>query len=134
MLRCSVHICIVVFVYAHTLRYNALNLQLITASPFRSTSPTRAVDPTTPESHGEARALYNFTPRNPRELPMHKGDRLQLVRRVDANWWEGRTATGELGIFPTNYVTVVKEPGAGAFFACGCYPVGHAVSYHSPAG
>ncbi|XP_062995001.1 vinexin isoform X2 [Elgaria multicarinata webbii] len=61
--------------------------------------------------YGEAVAQYNFKGDLPVELSFRKGERICLVRRVDGNWYEGRiSGTNRQGIFPANYVQVVKEP------------------------
>ncbi|XP_044293397.1 vinexin isoform X2 [Varanus komodoensis] len=61
--------------------------------------------------YGEAVAQYNFKGDLPVELSFRKGERICLVRRVDDNWYEGRiSGTNRQGIFPANYVQVVKEP------------------------
>ena len=44
-----------------------------------------------------------------RYVVMFQGDRIQLIRRVDENWFEGRNADKQ-GIFPSSYVDVAKEP------------------------
>ena len=38
-----------------------------------------------------------------------QGERVILIRRVDDNWYEGRSQ-GRQGIFPVNYVEVLREP------------------------
>ncbi|XP_072835262.2 vinexin [Pogona vitticeps] len=61
--------------------------------------------------YGDAVAQYNFKGDLPVELSFRKGERICLVRRVDGNWYEGRiSGTSRQGIFPANYVQVVKEP------------------------
>ncbi|XP_061449327.1 vinexin isoform X2 [Rhineura floridana] len=61
--------------------------------------------------YGEAVAQYNFKGDLAVELSFRKGERICLVRRVDGNWYEGRiSGTNRQGIFPANYVQVVKEP------------------------
>ncbi|XP_053125726.1 vinexin [Hemicordylus capensis] len=61
--------------------------------------------------YGEAVTQYNFKGDLPVELSFRKGERICLVRRVDGNWYEGRVSgTSRQGIFPANYVQVVKEP------------------------
>ncbi|XP_076458554.1 LOW QUALITY PROTEIN: uncharacterized protein LOC143292252 [Babylonia areolata] len=57
---------------------------------------------------GKARALFNFTAQNPRELSFRKNDIIFLLRQVDKNWFEGEKF-GVVGIFPTNYVEVVTS-------------------------
>lgn len=61
--------------------------------------------------YGEALAQYSFKGDLAVELSFRKGERICLVRRVDENWYEGRiSGTSRQGIFPANYVQVVKEP------------------------
>ncbi|KAM6106807.1 vinexin [Pterocles gutturalis] len=61
--------------------------------------------------YGEALALYGFRGELPVELSFRKGERMSLVRRVDAHWYEGRIpGTSRQGIFPASYVQVLKEP------------------------
>ncbi|XP_077162486.1 vinexin isoform X2 [Paroedura picta] len=61
--------------------------------------------------YGEALAQYNFKGDLQVELSFRKGERICLVRRVDENWYEGRiSGTSRQGIFPANYVQVLKEP------------------------
>ncbi|XP_060106726.1 vinexin isoform X1 [Heteronotia binoei] len=61
--------------------------------------------------YGEAVAQYNFKGDLQVELSFRKGERICLVRRVDQNWYEGRiSGTSRQGIFPANYVQVLKEP------------------------
>ncbi|GFR98946.1 sorbin and SH3 domain-containing protein 1 [Elysia marginata] len=57
---------------------------------------------------GKAKALYNFTAQNPRELSFRKGDTLYLLRQIDKNWFEGEHH-GRAGIFPVNYVEVLTS-------------------------
>jgi hypothetical protein len=58
---------------------------------------------------GTAEAKYNFSPQTSKELELKKGDRVTLIRRVDDNWYEGRLGQRQ-GIFPCNYVEVLREP------------------------
>ncbi|XP_048825939.1 vinexin-like isoform X3 [Brienomyrus brachyistius] len=59
---------------------------------------------------GEAVARYNFTAETNVELPLRKGERVTLLRRVDQNWYEGKIAeTDRKGIFPVSYVNVIQK-------------------------
>ncbi|XP_052235392.1 uncharacterized protein LOC127847484 isoform X10 [Dreissena polymorpha] len=58
--------------------------------------------------HGKAKGLFNFTAQNNRELTFRKGDILYLIRKVDANWFEGEI-NGCVGIFPVNYVEILTS-------------------------
>ncbi|XP_033746573.1 uncharacterized protein LOC117331777 isoform X4 [Pecten maximus] len=57
---------------------------------------------------GKAKALYNFSSQNPRELGFRKGDVVYLIRQIDKHWFEGERH-GRRGIFPINYVEVVTS-------------------------
>ncbi|KAK3089502.1 hypothetical protein FSP39_004125 [Pinctada imbricata] len=61
------------------------------------------------QSEGQARAKYNFTGQTNVELSLRKGEMITLLRRVDDNWFEGRSG-GRQGIFPVAYVEVMREP------------------------
>uniref|UniRef100_A0A452HMJ8 Uncharacterized protein n=1 Tax=Gopherus agassizii TaxID=38772 RepID=A0A452HMJ8_9SAUR len=79
-------------------------------------SPTEVPKPIKPPTiqvleYGEALAQYNFKGDLAVELSFRKGERICLVRKVDENWYEGRiSGTNRQGIFPANYVQVLKEP------------------------
>ncbi|PAA68927.1 hypothetical protein BOX15_Mlig003884g1 [Macrostomum lignano] len=60
---------------------------------------TKAATPT-------CRALFAFTADNNTELAFDEGDVIQLVSRVDDNWYEGELK-GNRGFFPVNYVDVI---------------------------
>ncbi|XP_075533677.1 uncharacterized protein LOC142566721 isoform X2 [Dermacentor variabilis] len=58
---------------------------------------------------GLARAKFNFSAQTPAELSLFRGETVVLVRRVDANWYEGRMGT-KRGICPAAYLEVISEP------------------------
>lgn len=58
---------------------------------------------------GLARAKFNFSAQTPAELSFFRGETVVLVRRVDANWYEGRMGT-KRGICPAAYLQVISEP------------------------
>ncbi|KAI9527712.1 hypothetical protein NQZ68_027802 [Dissostichus eleginoides] len=61
--------------------------------------------------YGEAVALFNFNADLPVELSFRKGEVINVTRRVDDKWLEGRiSGTNRSGIFPSNYVQVNKMP------------------------
>lgn len=62
----------------------------------------------TPEPRLVARALYNFIGQSPRELTFRRGDLIFVRRQVDKNWYEGEH-NAMLGLFPFNYVEVIKQ-------------------------
>ncbi|XP_071821638.1 guanine nucleotide exchange factor VAV3-like isoform X2 [Apostichopus japonicus] len=56
-----------------------------------------------------ARALYDFSARDIRELSLQKGDLVQVTIRPpsDRGWWKGRLHSKE-GYFPASYVEVIN--------------------------
>lgn len=58
---------------------------------------------------GLARAKFNFSAQTPAELSLFRGETVVLVRRVDANWYEGRVGT-KRGICPAAYLQIISEP------------------------
>jgi len=48
------------------------------------------------------RALYDFTAEDSTELPLRKGDVINIIKKGD-DWWEGE-CNGRRGLFPGNYV------------------------------
>lgn len=57
-----------------------------------------------------ARVIHDFIAENPIELTIRRGEVIQVLSKVDpatgapCDWWQGRSATGVIGIFPANYV------------------------------
>ncbi|XP_066570557.1 vinexin isoform X2 [Amia ocellicauda] len=61
--------------------------------------------------YGEAVAQFNFSADLPVELSFRKGEHICVTRRVDDSWLEGKiSGTTRSGIFPANYVQVIKMP------------------------
>ncbi|KAM5248655.1 SH3 domain-containing protein 21 [Ctenodactylus gundi] len=57
-------------------------------------------------SHPETyRALFDYQPEAPDELPLQRGDEVKVLRKTteDKGWWEGE-CRGRRGVFPDNFV------------------------------
>ncbi|KAJ2891251.1 hypothetical protein IWW38_003704, partial [Coemansia aciculifera] len=62
------------------------------------------------------RTIYRFNADEEGELPMDRGDIVEVTDRIDDGWWQGRLVhsvsgaqLGEIGIFPSNYTEDCEE-------------------------
>lgn len=58
---------------------------------------------------GLAKARYAFQAENDKELSFRKNEMITLLRKLDANWYEGEIED-RIGIFPVAYIEVLKHP------------------------
>ncbi|KAK9696804.1 Peroxisomal membrane protein PAS20 [Basidiobolus ranarum] len=61
-----------------------------------------------------ARAMYDFNGDNNVELSLKRGDVIAVLSKTDLNgqpsdWWRGRLRSGQVGIFPSNYVEILDK-------------------------
>ena len=54
-------------------------------------------------------AAFDFEPQEEGELRLRKGDKITVLDKSDQNWWRGRNAQNQEGMFPVPYV---KEEGS----------------------
>ncbi|KAI9501290.1 hypothetical protein BX070DRAFT_194729, partial [Coemansia spiralis] len=54
------------------------------------------------------RSIYKFHANEIGELPMEKGDIVEVVERIDDGWWKGKLV-GKTGLFPANYTEDCNE-------------------------
>ncbi len=65
------------------------------------------------------RALYDFQGQGPQELTFKKGDLVAVLQKVNNEWWRGRLQNAQIGLFPSNYVEIVRKKEDGGSMASG---------------
>lgn len=94
-----------------------------TLSVASSAQPTAAATPLTPDgpavSHARSEeiveALYDFEPHEKTDLGLRPGMKIAVYEHLNEHWWRGRDlASGQEGVFPTNYVRVLPQRAADA--------------------
>ncbi|KAI7904388.1 Peroxin 13, N-terminal region-domain-containing protein [Cokeromyces recurvatus] len=59
-----------------------------------------------------ARVIHNFIAESPIELDLRQGEMIHVLSKVDpatglvSEWWQGRNAHGDIGVFPANFVQI----------------------------
>jgi len=53
-------------------------------------------------------ALYKYQPQNPDELSLEKGCVINVISKLDSDWWTGEL-NGQTGLFPSNYVAPLSS-------------------------
>ena len=53
--------------------------------------------------------LYDFETPAPDEIALRAGEVITVLECDDGGWWRGEKASGEVGLFPFNYVSLLKE-------------------------
>lgn len=73
---------------------------------------------------GGKRALvqYDYEKAEDNEIELHEGEHVTDIEMVDEDWWMGRNAAGETGLFPSNYVELVEDGGDSHHEAAGPAP------------
>ncbi|CAL1712731.1 unnamed protein product [Somion occarium] len=79
-----------------------------------SVSGNNTRGPRTSQGSGKfVRGLYNYQAQGPDELSLREGERIELTggpnggQNYADGWWEGVDASGNKGIFPSNYVEAI---------------------------
>jgi hypothetical protein len=65
-----------------------------------------ATAPTAPKE--ECKAIASYQAAAGHEVSIQVGESIKVVRKHPSGWWEGITASGEAGWFPSTYVTDVR--------------------------
>ncbi|GFQ87681.1 sorbin and SH3 domain-containing protein 1 [Trichonephila clavata] len=71
--------------------------------------PEHASTPVKSVIEGTSKVRYDFTAQTSVELSVKKGDIVNLIRKVDSNWYECRF-NNKKGIIPASYLQVLQEP------------------------
>jgi hypothetical protein len=62
-----------------------------------------------------ARAIYNYEPEHPDDLPLRAGEELVVIARRGEGWLEARSSvSGRVGIVPENYLQISPQSAAPA--------------------
>jgi hypothetical protein len=74
----------------------------------RETSKATVVDRPQDEAL-QAIVQYDYEKAEDNEIDLKEGEYVSGIEMVDKDWWLGSNARGERGLFPSNYVELVKE-------------------------
>ncbi|XP_022080350.1 growth factor receptor-bound protein 2-like isoform X2 [Acanthaster planci] len=105
-------------------KFNTLN-ELVDYYKAASVSRTQQIflkEMNPPGANGEfgsdtteyAKAKFDFNGEEEGEITFHMGDEIEILKKLDENWWEGRLRPkagqrmGMKGLFPASYVQLIK--------------------------
>ena len=77
----------------------------------RKQSAAPPLPPALPEKPAvleKAVALFAYDAQRPDELNLVEGDKVEVTKKDASGWWEG-ILSGKKGLFPGNYVEIVKS-------------------------
>lgn len=60
-----------------------------------------------------ARVTFDYDAENSDELTLKEGDMVEVLDQEEEGWWKGELY-GKVGLFPSNFVELVKGPPPGA--------------------
>ena len=78
-----------------------------------SEQAAEAAHPGAHESGKRALVQYDYEKAEDNELELREGEYVTNIEMVDDDWWMGQNPRGETGLFPSNYVELVEDGGAG---------------------
>lgn len=61
------------------------------------------------EKNSMARVTYDYLAENDDELNLTEGDMVKVLDQEEEGWWRGELK-GKIGVFPSNFVEIVKGP------------------------
>lgn len=88
--------------------------------PQRAPEPEPVAQEAAPSADGlpiDAVVLYDYAKDDENELALHDGETITVLEFTDVEWWLGSNASGEKGLFPAEYVQLLKPPYAIATFS-----------------
>uniref|UniRef100_A0A671VEA4 Osteoclast-stimulating factor 1 n=1 Tax=Sparus aurata TaxID=8175 RepID=A0A671VEA4_SPAAU len=91
-------------------KFNSLN-QLVEYHRSSSVSRSQTIylrDMKEMQQTMQVKALFDFEAKEKGELSFKRGEIIQVLDKIDDNWWTG-ACKGHTGIFPQNYVTPVND-------------------------
>jgi len=56
-----------------------------------------------------AKVAFSYTPENEDELSLEVGEIVEILKQEEEGWWEGRLASGKVGMIPSNFVEIVED-------------------------
>jgi hypothetical protein len=68
-----------------------------------------SANPGAATSGKRALVSYDYEKAEDNELELREGDYVTDIEMVDEDWWMGRNAAGDTGLFPSNYVELVED-------------------------
>jgi len=74
------------------------------SSARRVVPPPPPPPPPTYSSQPQARALWAYETQDAGDLSFAAGETIDILEETNADWWKGRNARDETGLFPSNYV------------------------------
>ncbi|CAG5123655.1 unnamed protein product, partial [Candidula unifasciata] len=53
---------------------------------------------------------FDFSGKDPEDLPFKKGDILEVIAEDEEEWWTARNSNGQVGLIPVRYTQVIENP------------------------
>ncbi|EEB09354.1 wiskott-Aldrich syndrome binding protein Lsb1 [Schizosaccharomyces japonicus yFS275] len=80
------------------------------AAPVQAAAPAPVPAPAAPAQQYElARALYDFKGKDRGDLSFRRNETITVLEHINNDWWRG-SIDKRHGIFPSNYVEIIRSP------------------------
>ncbi|KAL4893438.1 ras guanine nucleotide exchange factor domain-containing protein [Aspergillus ambiguus] len=80
-------------------------------SPMKLTPDGRFTPSPEPEPGLFVRAMYDYDADDHTSLSFRRGDVIQVLNQLETGWWDGVINNSVRGWFPSNYCTIITDPG-----------------------